>query len=387
MEPVIKRLTTWLLAALLAGCAAAPPVAPTAPLLHDEFFAPPAERPDPEALFVLSDEMKRYAAAELRSSPLRHDPRRALIDALYSRGELGLKYDASVTRNAMQAFEARAGNCLSLVIMTAAFAKHLGLPVRYRSVLVEEMYTRQGDLTMASGHVNLVLDRLPQNLHSGPMEPGALMVDFLPPEELRGQRSVTVNERTIVAMFMNNRAVEMLSQGLVDTSYAWAREAVRQDPSFGAAINTLGVIYLRAGHHIEAEAVFRALLTQEPDHVSALTNLVRLLQRDGRPSEAQALGEQLARLQPQPPFHFYDLGRQAMARREFKSARDLFRRELRRQPYQHEVHFWAAQAAAQLGDTAGAVRHLRQAMENSPDSGSHDAYAGKLAHLRASRLQ
>ena len=41
-------------------------------------------------------------------------------------------------------------------------ASYVGLPVSYRSVLVDDLYTRQGDLYMASGHVNLVLDRLPR---------------------------------------------------------------------------------------------------------------------------------------------------------------------------------------------------------------------------------
>jgi hypothetical protein len=43
---------------------------------------------------------------------------------------------------AREAFAARTGNCLSLVIMTSAFAKQLGLPVSYRRVVMEEMYTR-----------------------------------------------------------------------------------------------------------------------------------------------------------------------------------------------------------------------------------------------------
>ena len=34
--------------------------------------------------------------------------------------------------------EARTGNCLSLVLMTAVFARHLNLPVRYNSVYLDE---------------------------------------------------------------------------------------------------------------------------------------------------------------------------------------------------------------------------------------------------------
>jgi tetratricopeptide (TPR) repeat protein len=271
--------------------------------------------------------------------------------------------------------------------MTAAFARHLGLPVSYRSVIVDDQYTRQGDLTLASGHVNLVLDKLPRRPHFAPQEPDSYTIDFLPQEELRGQRSEPLAERTIVAMFMNNRAAEALSQGRLDDSYAWAQEAVRQDPGFAAAVNTLGVVYMRAGHLRQAEAALRTVLAREPAHVSALSNLVLLLHRSGRPAEAQALGVRLAQLQPYPPFHFFDLGRRAMDEGDFHRARQMFARELRRQPDQHEVHFWAAQADLSLGNTAGATRHLQQAMTNSPTRDSHEVYATKLDRLRAARLQ
>jgi tetratricopeptide (TPR) repeat protein len=129
------------------------------------------------------------------------------------------------------------------------------------------------------------------------------------------------------------------------------------------------------------------VLERDPDHVSALTNLVNLLQREDRQADAEPLRERLAYLQPHPPFHYFELGRQAMERGDFARARQLFARELRSQPNQDEVHFWAARADLALGDAAGAADHLRLAIENSPNRGTHDRYATKLDHLRASRLQ
>jgi hypothetical protein len=49
--------------------------------------------------------------------------RQLLFDALYGNGRLRLDYDSAMTRNATEAFAARSGNCLSLVLMTAAFAR------------------------------------------------------------------------------------------------------------------------------------------------------------------------------------------------------------------------------------------------------------------------
>lgn len=375
---------------LIAGCAQAPPARNgTAALLHDELFPTAAVPANGNAIFDLDVAMLEYADT-LRARP-GADLRHVLIDALYSRRQLRLEYDAGHTRNAAEAFAARAGNCLSLVIMTAAFARHLGVPVNYQSVRLDDQFSRNGDLFLASGHVNLVLappGLSPRNLTqiAGPAA-NWMTIDFLPADELAGLRSSHLDEETVVAMYLNNRAAESLSEGRLADAYAWARAAVLRDPAFAAATNTLAVVYQRAGHAAAAEAALRHVLVREPEHLSALHNLARLLERQGRTAEAQAFAARLSRLEPVPPFHDFDLGRQAMVAGDFGGAQAHFTRELRRQPYQSEVHFWAALAAWGLGDAAGAADHLRQAMENSSTRGSRDLYAGKLEKLKALRLQ
>jgi Tfp pilus assembly protein PilF len=329
--------------------------------------------------------MRSYADTALRLGRPGTDPRRALLEALYTRHQLRLIYDAGSTRNAAEAFDARAGNCLSLVIMTAAFARHLDLPVSYRQVLVDETYTRSAGLMLANGHVNLVLERLmgrAQHPWSGNDD---LIVDFLPASEVRGQRSLPLQEQTIVAMYFNNRAAETLALGDVAQSYAFARAAVLEDPSYPAAANTLAVVYMRGGHFPEAETALRHALAADVESAAALTNLKIVLQRLGRTAEAEVVAARLLQLQPYPPFHFFELGRQAMERGDFDGARQHFARELRRQPYQHEVHFWAAQADWQLGNRQSAAEHLQLAMENSTSPGNQRLYAAKLDYLKSRR--
>src|SRR5438105_1695598 len=120
--------------ALLRGCASAPPPAPlNRQMLADSAFEPPSERIDAADVFALSDAMRHYLRTD-NARQLRIEGRqRRLIDALYQHNQLKLDYDASITRTAAQAFDARAGNCLSLVIMTAAFAKELGVQVTFQS--------------------------------------------------------------------------------------------------------------------------------------------------------------------------------------------------------------------------------------------------------------
>ena len=69
--------------------------------------------------------MRSYLASKQVRTTRMYDRRRQLIDALY-RGDLRLEYDAATTRTAAEAFDARSGNCLALVLMTSAFAKNGG---------------------------------------------------------------------------------------------------------------------------------------------------------------------------------------------------------------------------------------------------------------------
>ena len=372
--------------ALLSACAS-PPVAPPPPapttLLADALFAPAPATFDPQSLFALDDSMQAYLRQRLPTLRPGSDSRRALVEALFDQSQLKLRYDGGQTRTASQAFAARAGNCLSLVIMTAAFAKHLDLPVGYRSVTLPDTYSRSGALTLASRHVNLSLGPPPDRATFSPDSGTWLTVDFLPQEDLGRQRVTPLTEATIVAMYLNNRAAEALADGHIDQAYAWARHAVLQDPHFTAAVNTLAVVYQRAGHTPQAEAALRHVLAAEPEHTAALSNLAGLLLRSGRHAEAAAVAETLARLQPVPPFHHFNLGLKAMAAGDFALARQLFDEELRRQPYQDEVHFWLAQAHWRLGHADQARQHLQLAATHSTTDTSHGRYTAKLAGLRS----
>jgi len=388
LPSALFKFVASVLLANLAACSTAPtaPSSPTA-LLHDRLFAAAPPDVSAEPVFAMSERMRAYVDTQLSGAHGDQQRRRKLLDALRSQGHMSLDYDDGFTRNAAEAFDKRAGNCLSLVVMTAAFAKHLRLPVRYQQVHVRPSFSRTDSLTFASGHVNLVLTSLPPDPRRNYAEADELTVDFVPPEALRGTRVNVLREATVVAMFMNNRAAEHLAAEQPDVGYAWARAAVLQDPAFLPAVNTLAIVYLRSGHLAAAEAALRHVLDRAPDDEPALSNLAVTLARAGRPAEAAVMAQRLASLQPHPPFHFLDLGVQALQAGDPAKARLLIARELRRQPYQHEAHYWAGVADALLGDTAAAEKHLRQAIEHSGSPAVGARYSAKLAALKGARKQ
>jgi tetratricopeptide (TPR) repeat protein len=386
-------MRTWfvLVAAMLLGaCATAP--APSAPdvgyLFHDALFRPPSERTTPEEVFALSDDMRSYLGSEIAWLEHTRRPQTALLDALYDkvRGRLRLEYDAEVTRTAAQTFAVRAGNCLSLAIMTAAFAHEMGLPVRYQVVLVEDSWSRSGGLYFSSSHVNLTLGggRYGRTLDAAD---AATTVDFLPPGETRGQRVRVIGEDTIIAMFMNNRSAESLAAGRLDDAYAFARKAIASDPKYLGSYNTLGVVYRHHHNLKEAEATLRYVVDVEPGNTGAMSNLALVLNDEGHRAEAEALMARVKELEPYPPFYFFNLGMAAMNAGDYKSARDFFAKELDRDAYYHEFHFWIAAAYLGLGEVGEARKHLALAMENSPTRKEHAIYAAKLDRLNSYRTQ
>lgn len=288
----------------LAGCAtggtstAAVATTLAEPPWADALFAPPVSLPPVAEALAISPAMRAYVQQLRAAQPGSQPSARSLVDALSARGDLRLEYETQTTRSAAQAFADRAGNCLSLVLMTAAIARELDLPVSFNEALVEAQWRREGDLVLRSGHVNLSLGAAPRRGGWRAVGDETLMVDFLPGVDLRGLRTRVIDEERVLAMYLNNRAAETLAAGDPHAAYWWARAALRQDGGYLAARNTLGVVYQRAGQVALAGQVFEQLLAQQPDEVTALGNLALVRQAQGRTHEAALLRARRDMLDP-----------------------------------------------------------------------------------------
>lgn len=377
-----------LLYVLLGGCAATSSrsTSELAPLFDDAAFPAPANPVDASSLFALSAPMRAHLNSPSFKASLRDKgAARGLVAALYSKSDLQLDYDASVTRTAAQTYAARSGNCLSLVIMTAAFARALGMEVRFASVQAEETWNRSDSLYLVSSHVNIALAPRAPGIYSVGTNREPLVIDFLAPQDAARLPSTALSEDDIVALYMNNRAVEELVAGRIADAYWWARAAILKRPSSQAAYNTLAVAYARSSRPLMAERVYRAALAHDPDSLVVMQNLAQALGTNGRHEEAQALLRRIERLYPAPPYHWFNQGMTAYRSGDMRRARALFAREVARAPYNDEFHFWLGVASLGLGETEAAVRELALARDNSTRVEARDRYAAKLSHLKRQR--
>jgi Flp pilus assembly protein TadD len=142
-------------------------------------------------------------------------------------------------------------------------------------------------------------------------------------------------------------------------------------------------VYRRHGNLRQAHLVLHEALGLDPRNTVVMYNLANVLAELGRGDEARRMNEALARLEPNPPYHFFELGMAAMRRNDFATARSWFAKEVARDPGNHEFHYWLGTANWRLGNTTQALRHLGIALENSTTGRDHALYAAKLDRIRA----
>jgi hypothetical protein len=382
MKIALFVFLTW----LLTACQTVPPLPPVNDLFHDEWFTPASVRINAQDALAVSDSMREYAHRKMPRQMGRvdlPDKRRALIDLMYRKSGLHLDYDSTETRTASEAFEARTGNCLSLVLLTSAIAKEMNLPVRYQSVIGVTDWSQADNLFVSIGHVNLVMDQVPADFEWTNWSATPLVVDFLPPEKANVLETRLISEETVLAMYLNNRAVESLIKGQIDNASWWARAALLEDRNFFSTYVTFGVIY-RTVHHPEmANFVLERASSQDPDNTTLLTDRILVLRDLGKAQEANALATRLVALDPHPPMSYYKQAQVEMNAGHFESARRLYEKEIARDPFHHEFEFGLARVYFSLNDTKQTAIHLKRAMDLSTSKETHTLYASKLEHLNA----
>jgi Flp pilus assembly protein TadD len=368
-----------LLVLLLAGCAAAPErLAGTGPSPEELLEGGPLtggavapDLPDVDVL-ALDDVMRAFIAARVPEKGPDGYRLRKLLEGLIHDDAIAVAY-AEKTYTVAEAFHLRRANCLAYTNLFIALAREAGLRVRYQEVDVPPDWSRSGGLLVQNRHMNAVVD-----LGDQPEQ----IVDFNMADFRLSYDRRPISDQRARAHYHSNVGAERLEAGDRIEALQHFRKALALEPGFVPAWINLGTLYQRAGKPAWAEAAWRQALRAEPGEPVALSNLERLYRASGRPAEADELRARVDRHRQTNPYYRYRQAEQAFAAGDYAGAIRHLRFAIQRKA--NEDRFYALLGLAYLrsGDPAAARRFMARAAELAADESLRQAYHSKLELLR-----
>lgn len=266
---------------------------------------------------------------------------------------LNLQYNLAPTKNAVETFRTRSGNCLSFVNLFVGVAREVGLNPYYVEVTDLQKWNHREGMVVSQGHIvgGMYIDGVLRTF------------DFLPYRQKAYKEFNPIDDLTAAAHYYNNLGAEALLAGDLERARGLITTATRIAPRFDKAINNLGVIQARSGDPAKAMETYQRGLAISPESSTLLINMARALQQLGRSRDADQLLTKVEGENTTNPFFFIYEGEVALGRGENAKALDYMVRALRLDSELPEVHLGLVKVYLALGDLEKARHYLGRALK------------------------
>ncbi|HEX4959240.1 MAG TPA: tetratricopeptide repeat protein [Thermoanaerobaculia bacterium] len=348
MQPLVFAS---LLAAATAGCSTYQPF-DSVTFLRQQFAKEVGaqEAKQVQVPFELNDEIRATLG---KLPPLASELRRInqVNDFIFD--GLQLQYSLTPTRNAVDTYRTREGNCLSFVNLFVGVARDRGLNPSYVEVTDLQKWNHRDGMVVSQGHIvaGMYLDGVLRTF------------DFIPYRKKAYKDFKPIDDLTAAAHFYNNLGAEALLAGNLKRAEELLTVATRIAPRFDKAINNLGVVLARGGQPEKALEQYQRGLAIVPDEATLLTNMARAYQQLGRGEEASTLLAKIEEANTANPFFFIYQGEVALSRGENDKALDYMTRALRLDSELPEVHLGLVKVYLATGDLEKARHYLGRALK------------------------
>ena len=339
---------------------------------------PVAEEVD---ILGVSNEMRAFVDASGGDVPVDWVRLKRLLRGMADQGYLDLSYDTDRTLTAAETFRERRGNCLSFTNLFVALAREAHLDAQYEVIDVPPLWEAADGWVMLNSHINVIVHKVRLGVPEQPSVSRDYVVDFNTADYRGTFPRRLVSDRVAFALFYNNRGVEAMRAGNLESAFSNFKLAVDKTAAVASVWVNLGALYSRQRHYESARAAYETALTVDPNDKSALTNLARVYDELGN-SELAAVYRQRIRLHENlNPYHHYTLAESAYqggdygdALREIRSAISLKRDD-------HRFYFLEGLIHYRLGDVSEARSSIAMAERLSDEDAVKQRYASKLAAL------
>lgn len=295
-----------------------------------------------------------------------------LVAFVFDPDKLGVEYQPSVTRTVAGSFASRTVNCLSSTLLIVALAREAGLKAEGQEVERILSWGSTGKTVIQSKHANAIVEVAQKR---------RFVVDIDASEVLATDALHPVSDERLFALFYGNRAMELMVQGHLSQAKEWLDAAFRHDPEDVVLWNNAGVLSLRMGDAVAAEAYFLKTVQKAPGQVSTLSNLISFYQAKGDSVSAASWRVRADKALRDDPYYQFTLGSRYEQAGTYMDAIRQYRRAIRLNPREHRFHFALARIYFELGQYRKVDRELSKAIELAAGV-TRERYQGKLAALR-----
>jgi len=387
IQLVWQSLILLALAALVAGCASQSHhqvqrenLHSRAPTLNQSLFGKPERVPDFSEMVSLTPgqqaDFLRFFHSGVDS---RHEPHRRVFEYLTRR--IGDTAFQNRTLSASKTLDTRSGNCMSLALVTTAFARLAGVETGWQLSDTDPVYSSEGSVIYSAEHIQTLLYRPEFNLKSFSFAPGRpyLLVDYYTDDVPR--RGTPLRESEMIALVYQNLGIEALADGQLAESFWLLSEGLEHDANNPDLYNAMAVVHRRAGDARTAEQLYRFALDEFGDRLIVLRNYRKLLLAENRVEDADRVERRIMTLPDPDPYPLLDLGDEAAAKGKHDIALAYYRRAAEIAPYLHEVYLKIARLHAERGNLKRAARALRDARDRARADSDQERYQAKLMAL------
>ncbi len=301
-----------------------------------------AEREVPDIdLLAVSPAMAQYLDEHVDPGLSSWATVRRLQELLFDEAFLNIQYDDQATLTAAETFERLEANCLSLVNLYIAMARHLGLSVEYQTVQIRPRWNRRGELVVLSEHINALGRVGPSNRY---------VVDFTPEVRLQQETAEVIEDHQALALYFNNLGVEDLIVGDAESAKIWFQYALKVDDELSIAWNNLGSAWNALEELDLAEYSYLKAYAVDRHNTTAINNLARYYRTVGEEPRADMFRRRLERVHNANPYFHFAQGNIAFEAGNYRQAQAHFRRALRRNDTEPDFYYALGQTYARLGE-------------------------------------
>jgi hypothetical protein len=331
-----------------------------------------------EAIFALPPaEQDRFLHYHLNA--LSNGVREDRIIASYLEDKLKhFTYDGA-TLSAAQTLTEDKGNCISLAILTQAYANVIGIETSFREVASIPVYRMTGQTLLISTHLNTKLIAPFQDEEGWitAIRPGTV-IDYFPEQDTHLVGTTTVDD--LISKFYANLATKALLASEFDIAYSYIHQALRYVKNDPELINIAAILHRRIGDLDTAKLLFGFAL----EHGFLSTNLIANYASLAQATNDQELIERLDIINEKiakTPFDIITIAQKAVKNKQYVKAEALLMPLTQAYSYLPEPYIELAKLYYYKNNVSKSKYYLLEALNKAEDRDKLNIYQAKLSTL------